>query len=851
MNLTRQIFLWCFFVFGSYRVFAGGNVLVKQFLNSKDWNFVENKGQVSASKIKFYGHQGGVYLYCKPGMISFVFTKSEGKKGGQISEATNLPVSNVGVQDIEPLHWKQQQPSNITTSRVDLVLINSNPAAQILASDQQEYYENYYLTNTPECGITNVHTYKTITYKNIYQHIDLILHSREEGMKYEFVVYPGGKVSDIQMEWRGIEGIKKLKDSGIEYDLALGNIEESAPYSFVRVDPSVRPGEPYSDAGLTRSGRTHRSAPYNVASEEIESHFVLKNNRIRFKTRKYDKTKILVIDPTLIWGINFGEGNDYGHGIATDKSGNIYCAGSTGNNIGLATNGAYQTVIGSNQDAYLAKFNTNGKILWATYYGGKYIDLGWAVATDGSGNVYLTGSTTSDSGIATTGAYQTTFAGNGSIPPPYGYNIGDAFLAKFDSAGKRLWGTYYGGEAPDFGYSVATDFFGNVYITGWTESVSGIATNGAFQTSSRNLSSGEYTDAFIAKFNGNGNIEWATYYSGEFDDGASGVAVDISGNVYIIGATESADMATSDAYQISKKNGEDPFLAKFNSQGQLDWATYFGEGGEGAGLGVALDDKGNVYITGDITNGSGVATSGAYQTLCGGGVDAFLAKFDSTGAIKWATYYGGSGDDFGESIAIDRTDNVCITGVTTSISQIATSGAYQVSLAGVSDAFLSRFDSSGILKWATYYRESEDDVGYGVAVDVSESIYITGFSRPIKPNSGIILEYQTYGNDQVAFLAKFNIPDSDLNPDNFSLGFYPNPFYSNATLKYDLFANSNVNIVLYDAIGRQVAVIENKMELAGQYSIDFNATKFPLAPGVYFLVFKSDEGDKTLKIVSY
>jgi len=222
MKLTKSI-LTLFIVLIFTRIYA---ISPKQFINHKDWNFVENKGQLSSPEIKYYGHQGGVYLFCKPGKISFVFTKTE-KESEQISEATNQPSGPYSPLKRGPGGFhsaRETARENIETSHADLTLLHSNPSAQIIASSQQEYYENFYLSNTPEQGITNAHTYKTITYKNIYSSIDLILHSREEGMEYEFVVYPGGKVSDIQMQWNGLENIKKLKDSKIEYACALGKI---------------------------------------------------------------------------------------------------------------------------------------------------------------------------------------------------------------------------------------------------------------------------------------------------------------------------------------------------------------------------------------------------------------------------------------------------------------------------------------------------------------------------------------------------------------------------------------------------------------------------------------------------
>jgi len=758
-----------FFALSCYSIFAANPVSVKQFINHQDWNFVENKGQLinppatfskgeSATNniVRYYGHQGGVYLYCMPGKISFVFTKAE-KESEEISEATSQQVSDIGVQYFEPLHTRQQRSSpsalrtSISSSRADLILLNSNPSAQIIASDQQEYYENFYFTNTPEEGITNVHTFKTITYKEIYPHIDMVLHSREEGMKYEFVVYPGGKVSDVQMQWNGIERIKKLKNSGIEYSCALGKMDESAPVTYqcaspVWADPCVRPGGLYSDIG-----RTHRSDP----TDEIESHFVLKNNIIRFKIAAYDKAKPLVIDPTLVWGTYFGgSGEDIGLAVATDDSGQVYLTGQTSSASSIATSGAYQTsFVGVSHDAFLAKFNNKGLLLWSTYFGGDQGTQGFGLATDGAAFVYLSGTTSSKYNIATSGAYQTS-------------NVGglDAFISKFNGLGILQWSTYYGG-ASVFISGITSDFAGNITITGSTTSPSGIATKGAYQTS---LSGS--LDAFLARFNKDGQLQWASYFGGPGQNWGEAVTYDNSGNIYISGYTySSSGIATNGAYQTFLEGAEDAFLAKFSDNGAIQWATYYGSG-RTEGYGVTSDSKGFVYITGATSSDSNIATSGAFQTSFGGFEDVFLAKFNSNGVRQWATYFGGDGDDEASSIVADAIGNVYFTGYTSSEKGIATNGAYQTAYSNSSspspyNVFLAQFNGVGLCQYATYYGGyTGGGNAHGIAIDKSANIYFAGGTGS---STGIATSgtYQTvYAGNTDAFLVKFDvkIPVTDL-----------------------------------------------------------------------------------------
>ena len=157
--------------------------------------------------------------------------------------------------------------------------------------------------------------------------------------------------------------------------------------------------------------------------------------------------------------------------IATDGY-SIFISGFTKQN-GLATSGAYQTSINGDTDAFLTKFDTAGNVIWATYFGGSGNDYATSVMLDKDGNIYLTGGTNSMSGIATTGAFQTSYGGGGA----------DGFLAKFDKNGFPLWGTYFGGAGMDGGVRLATDSFGNVFMRGGTNSLSGIATSGTYQTS--------------------------------------------------------------------------------------------------------------------------------------------------------------------------------------------------------------------------------------------------------------------------------------------------------------------------------------------------------------------------------
>jgi len=654
-------------------------------------------------------------------MLSFVFTKIE-KEPDQISEATGTSVGfpipqRASIPSLSGGGFGEkkfnQTPSKISTSRSDLVLINSNPLVQIIASDQQEYYENYYTTGDADHGITNIHTYKIVTYKDVYPDIDIVLKVKEQGLEYSFIVHPGGDVNDIELSWDGMQNRQFIKDGSVKYANLLGSIKESAPRSFVE-------------------------------GKKIKSSFRKTGADYGFKVAKYDKKKDLVIDPDLIWATYYGgKSGDIALNICTDASNNIYVTGETYSTTGIATSGSYKTNYsggGGNSNTFIAKFNNSGSRIWATYYGGSGNDRGVALSVDVSGNIYLAGYTASSGGIATSGAYQSTFGG-GSW---------DAFLVKFSSTGSLSWGTYLGGNKDDFGYGITTNG-GYVYITGETQSTSNIATFGAFQ-SSFGVSS---DDAFLAKFSSTGSIVWSTYF-GQNSSG-DGVTFDGSANIFISGITANNGMATSGAYQTSIAGNGDAFLAKFNSSGNRIWATYFGGNSREEAYRVKTDIAGDIFITGSTQSSSGIATSGAYQTsYSGGNNDVFLAKFSGTGSLSWATYYGGSGDDEAYGLDVDAFGNIFISGLTNSNYGIATSGAYQTSYGGGNlDGFIAKFSNNGSLSSATYFGGSNNDDADCVSVDTSGIVYIAGSTNS---TSGIasLGAYQTKlaGINDV-YIAKF------------------------------------------------------------------------------------------------
>ncbi|MBI4929152.1 MAG: T9SS type A sorting domain-containing protein [Bacteroidetes bacterium] len=459
---------------------------------------------------------------------------------------------------------------------------------------------------------------------------------------------------------------------------------------------------------------------------------------------------------TRQWGTYYGgTRTDNGYSIAYDASGNIYLAGYTSDSTSaIFTSGGFQNAYGGGaNDAMLIKFDSSGNRLWATYYGGTGDDQGYAVTTDASDNVYITGYTSGANGIATAGGFQNTSGGGN-----------DAFVAKFDASGNLLWGTYYGGNRSSYGQALAVDNADNLYLGGYTnDTLTGSISSGGFQ----NLNGGGTYDAFLVKFDASGSRLWGTYYGGSGTEapnppvvGANiGLAIDAADAVYMTGNTTSNNAISSSngVYQPVYGGGTDAYLVKFDASGTRIWGTYFGGGSGDQGHSVAVYQN-ILFLSGRTASNSGIATAGAYQTTYGGGTyDSFLARFDTSGAITWGTYYGGGTQEWGLSVTTDAMGNIYQAGRSSSNANVASSDGFQTTFGGNVDAYVVKFDTSGTRYCATYLGGTGGDFAYGVTVSAGK-IYMAGYTAS---NSGIASSngyddiYGGGGNND-AFLAKFS-----------------------------------------------------------------------------------------------
>lgn len=365
-----------------------------------------------------------------------------------------------------------------------------------------------------------------------------------------------------------------------------------------------------------------------------------------------------------------------GKRIAVDAYGDSLVIG---NFNGTASFGGIELTTAGSSDIFLAKYHSDGTVVWAKSAGSSGYDFAESISVDPSGSSFITGSY---AGRASFGAL--------SILSTGGH---DMFLVKYDSNGDVLWLRSAGGSSIDRGNAVAVDTAGNCIVTGYT---GGMATFGGLTLS-------DTAGRFIAKYDSDGTILWARSYEGSSGTSCClGIAVDTQGNIYA--------------------TGELDLVAKFDAKGNLVWSRGGLGSGQG-GHGIAVDTSGNSLVTGTY---SGTAAFGPFQLESAGRRDIFLAKYDSSGNVIWARSIGGRSSDQGVDVAVDPAGNIYVTGY---FSEAVQFGSSTLVSEGSLDVFVTRIGSDGEIAWASSAGGTGGDWGSGIALGSEGEIFVTGHYR--------------------------------------------------------------------------------------------------------------------------
>ncbi|MBL8190993.1 MAG: SBBP repeat-containing protein, partial [Acidobacteria bacterium] len=677
---------------------------MKQAFNQLPMNFELNQGQVN-DEVKYLSRGHGYQVFLTD------------------SEAV-LVLQNADCGDCEgKTSGSQPQTPNALRFRLQ----DAHPT-EITASGLLPGKSNYLIGNDDSRWRTNIPNYSRVEYREAHPGVTMAFYGTQRALEYDFVVAPGVDPSNLAMTVEGAEKIE-LDDTG-DLILHVGNqrVYHRAPVSYQTLNGKQQP---------------------------VNSRYVLKGRvengwQIGFEVPSYDRRQPLVIDPVIDFSTFFGGiGSDEGFAIAVDSTGAAYVTGTTYSN-NFNTFAPLQTINrGGKFDAFITKINPAGSaIVYSTYLGGSAEDQGRGIAVNANGEAFVAGITNSQD-FNTRNALQPTILGLTE----------DAFVTKVNANGTDLlFSTYLGGSNIDQAFGIALESGGDAVIVGSTSSTN-FPTRNPVQANNRGNS-----DAFVTRIKGDGSqLVYSTYLGGSAFDEAYGVALDPGANVYLVGSTASVDFNTQSPFQANNAGGgSDGFLAKLSSSGTvLVFSTYFGGTGVDVAYGVAVDANLNAYVTGH-TFSTDFPTQSPLQANNRGNADAFIARFNLSGTgLIYSTYLGGTLGDFGRGIVVDPGSQPIITGRTAS-TDFNTRNPLQATNRGNVDAFVSKLNISGSqLVYSTFLGGTSEDLAFGIALDSTGAVYVTGDTLSTDFNTNAPLQAANRGGFD-AFVTKINPAGSAL-----------------------------------------------------------------------------------------
>ncbi len=584
---------------------------------------------------------------------------------------------------------------------------------------------------------------------------------------------PNYRRVEYKSMYAGVDLVYYGNPQKLEFDLVVA---PGADVSAIQVEYEGVESLRLDDAGdlvlKTAAGELRQKCPVayqETASGRVEvkvGYRLKTSHRVAFELARYDAGRRLVIDPVLMYSTYLGgTGDEFSHAIAVDGSGNAYVTGSTPSTNFPTANPLQASNGGGSDDAFVTKINSLGTTLLYSTYFG-------GSAIDGGVGIAVDGS---GNAYVTGSTYSTNFP---TVNPLQVSNGGsaDAFVTKINNLGSTLlYSTYLGGSGADYALGIAVDSSGDAFVTGDTTSTDFPKAN-ALQSGN-----GGGQDAFVTKINSLGStLLYSTYLGGSGIDQGNGIAVDSSGNAYVTGQTTSTKFPTANPLQASF-GGDlwDAFVTKINAAGSgYVYSTYLGGSSIDSGSGIAVDGSGNAYVTGQ-TGSTNFPLANPLQSS-NGGTNAFVTKINNVGsALLYSTYLGGYASrmveivfDSGQGIAVDGSGNAYVTGYTVS-TNFPIASPLQPSNSGGVDVFVAKVNAAGsALVYSTYLGGAGDDYGQGIALDGSGNAYVTGYTNSTNFPTHLPLQPGNAGGYD-AFVLSISSSDAQpvsVSPDSGSAG---------------------------------------------------------------------------------
>jgi hypothetical protein len=676
--------------------------------------FVENLGQTDA-QVRYHA-QGSDY--------AFFFTPEQ----VVLSLTEDLPVAS-----------KATPRSSVLTMN----FIGADDGVELEAQGPTDALVNYVLGDDPGQWNMGLTGYSEVVYDELWPGVDMRLRGQGGELKYEFHLEPGTDPGVIGLNYDGANRLTVDASGTMQIRTALGILEDSAPVSYQEIDGTRVPVAssfqldggtgygfdvgPYQaehplviDPGLDYSTFVGGSSADRAEAITVDANG---NAIIAGSTQSTDfPTTVGTVDQTfsggvmdafvtkvnadgsgLVYSTYLGgtptptrrgtvEETETARDVAVDTAGNAYITGQTSSGDFPITSGAFQQTLSVGEqtatDGFVTKLGPTGDLQYSTFLGGVASDDGRTIAVDGGGNAYVGGSTFSLDFPVTTGASDATFGGGE-----------DVFVAKLNATGSSLaYSTFLGGAENELSAGIAVDSGGNAYLTGSTRSVDFPTTAGSFKPAHSGGGFADLFEVFVTKLNPTGSgLVWSTFLGGTRVDRANGLAIDGAGNAYVTGGTQSPEFpTTAGAFDTAFDSTSESFVAKLRSDGAaLSYSTYVGVASSAA---VTVDAANNAWIGGRAEAGA-TTTADAHQPVNAGSGDAYIAQLNDTGSgLIYATYLGGTDNEFASGIALDPAENIHVTGTTLSSDFPTTPGAFDRLWAGDTsifwgDAFVAKFGS--------------------------------------------------------------------------------------------------------------------------------------------------------------